>query len=44
MPIPPDSAPTLAAIVLRALLYAGAITLLVLFAPDDGASFIYVGF
>jgi len=34
----------LGAIVLRALLYAGAVALLVLYAPDDGARFIYVGF
>ena len=40
----PEPAPSLAAVLLRALLYAGAITVLVLYAPDDGGRFIYVGF
>jgi hypothetical protein len=31
-------------VLLRAIVYAAAITLLVLYAPDDGARFIYVGF
>lgn len=46
MPPTPDASagPGLGAILLRALLYAGALTLLVLYAPSDGARFIYVGF
>lgn len=44
MPRPPETDPPWTAILLRALLYAGAVTALVLFAPDDGARFIYVGF
>ena len=44
MPPTPDAHAGLGAILLRALLYAGALTLLVLYAPSDGARFIYVGF
>ncbi len=40
----PDRAPTLPAMVLRALLYALALTLLVLYAPSEPHVFIYAGF
>ena len=44
MPPAPDPRPSLGAVVWRAVLYAAALTLLVLYAPDGGARFIYVGF
>ena len=40
----PEAGPGVASIVVRALLYAVAITLVVLFAPDEGPQFIYMGF
>jgi hypothetical protein len=42
-PAPEPRAPN-TAVLWRALLYAGALTLLVLYAPDGGPRFIYVGF
>jgi len=39
-----ESTPTLTAVVLRALLYALAITILVLYAPAEKHVFIYQGF
>jgi hypothetical protein len=44
VPPTPEARVPLGAILLRAVLYAAALTLLVLYAPDDGARFIYVGF
>jgi hypothetical protein len=44
VPPTPDAPTGPGAILLRALLYAGALTLLVLYGPGDGARFIYVGF
>ena len=44
MPSAPETRAGLGAVLLRAILYAGALTLLVLYAPTDGAHFIYVGF
>ena len=44
MPSDDDSTPTLAMIVMRALLYALAITILVLYAPAEKHVFIYQGF
>ncbi len=44
MPRNPEDRVPLGAVLLRALLYAAALTLLVLYAPDDGVRFIYVGF
>ena len=40
----PEPGASWGAILSRALLYAAAVTLLVLFAPDEGFHFIYVGF
>jgi len=44
MPSAPDHGPPLAAVVLRALLYALAIAALVLYAPSIEHIFIYQGF
>jgi hypothetical protein len=44
VPTTPENAPGFGVIALRALLYAVLIVLLVLYAPDDGGHFIYVGF
>ena len=44
MPPAPESRPPIRAVLWRALLYGGALTLLVLYAPDGGPRFIYVGF
>ena len=44
MPSARDAAPSWTAITARALLYAALIILLVLFAPAEQRSFIYMGF
>lgn len=44
MPAAPEARAPLGAVLWRAVLYAAALTLLVLYAPDGGARFIYVGF
>ena len=44
MPSAPEPRVAVSAVLWRALLYAGALTLLVLYAPDGGPRFIYVGF
>ena len=43
MSSPPESKPAVAAVVVRALLYALAIAALVIFAPED-VQFVYMGF
>jgi hypothetical protein len=43
-PPEPERPPALLAIVLRALLYAGVITLIVLSAPEESPRFIYMAF
>lgn len=40
----PDRAPSISSIVLRALVYAIAITVLVLFGPSQDHVFVYQGF
>lgn len=44
MPSPPERAPSGAALVLRALLYALAVVALLLYAPAGDHVFIYQGF
>ena len=44
MPSAPEGRPSAAAIILRALVYALAITVLVLYAPSEEHVFIYQGF
>jgi hypothetical protein len=44
MPSAPEARPALGAVVLRALVYALAVTLLVLYAPARDHVFIYQGF